>query len=213
MGKLIRINPYNPQGRFIKQVINCLKNDGVIIYPTDTVYAFGCDIQSKKALTKVARLKGLDPKKAQFSCICSNMKEVGEYANQISTPVYKMMKRAFPGPYTFILQASKRIPRHFQSRKKTVGIRISNHQIPLEIVKLLGNPILTASLKTDDEILEYEADPEIIFEEYGNKVDFVIDGGFGGILPSTVIDCTDSSGQIEILREGQGELAPLGLSI
>ncbi|MCS7074814.1 MAG: L-threonylcarbamoyladenylate synthase [Bacteroidia bacterium] len=205
---LLKINPQNPQERLLNKVVDCLRDDGVIIYPTDTVYGIGCDIHSKKAIERICRIKGVKAEKANFSCICESLSIISEYAIHVSTPIYKMMKRVLPGPYTFILQASKKIPRHFQSDKKTVGIRIVNHKIPTEIVRLLGNPIVTTSLKIPDTILEYPTDAEIIYEMYEKLVDIVIDGGPGGIHASTIVDC--SSGEdFEIIREGLGSTEDL----
>ncbi|MCS6903863.1 MAG: L-threonylcarbamoyladenylate synthase [Bacteroidia bacterium] len=201
---LLKIHKDNPQPRLIEKVVECLKNDGVIIYPTDTVYGLGCDIKSKKAIERICLIKNLDPEKNHFSCICENVSIISEYAVGVSTPVYKLMKKALPGPYTFILKASKNIPRHFQSPKKTVGIRVVDHPIPTEIVRLLGNPIVTTSLKHEDEIIEYNTDPELIYEKYKKLVDIVIDAGAGGNIPSTVIDCSDEN-NITVLREGLGD--------
>ncbi len=200
---LIVIHPENPQERLIKQVVECLKSDGVIIYPTDTVYAMGCDIKSKKAIEKICRIKGVNPEKEHFACIAENVKIISDYAIQVSTPIYKVMKKVLPGPYTFILKASKNIPRHFQSKRKTIGIRVVNHNIPTEIVKKLGNPILTTSLKSDDTYLEYMNDAKEIYQKYGKLVDMVIDGGNCGLIPSTLVDCSDD--EIIVLREGLGD--------
>ena len=201
---LLNIHPINPQERLIKQVVDCLKSDGVIIYPTDTVYAVGCDIKSKKALERVFRIKEVSPEKAQFACIAESVKIISEYAVQVSTPIYKVMKKVLPGPYTFILNASKNIPKHFLSKRKTIGIRVVNHNIPTEIVKMLGNPILTTSLKSDDKYLEYMNNAEEIYKKYGKLVDIVIDGGNCGLIPSTLVDC--SNDEIVVLREGLGDI-------
>lgn len=203
---IIEIHPKNPQERLIKKVVEILKKDGVIIYPTDTVYAIGCDIHSKKAIEKICRIKGVNPEKEHFACICESVSIVSEYAVQVSTPIYKLMKRVFPGPYTFILNASKNIPRHFQSKKKTIGIRVVDHQIPTAIVRELGNPILTSSLKSDDEFLEYMTDAEAIDEKFGHLVDCVIDGGACGLIPSTLVDCATDPDEWTIIREGLGDL-------
>lgn len=201
---LLKINKDNPQERLLEKVVEALRNDGVIIYPTDTVYGLGCDINSKKAIERICQIKGVDPEKVSFSCICSDVSILSDYAVGVSTPIYKLMRRALPGPYTFIVKASKKIPRHFQSKRKTVGIRVVDNNIPTEIVRMLGNPILTTSLKTDPEAEEYATDPELIFERYQKLVDFVIDGGIGGINASTVIDCTED--EPIVLREGLGSL-------
>jgi tRNA threonylcarbamoyl adenosine modification protein (Sua5/YciO/YrdC/YwlC family) len=202
MGVRIEIHPQNPQARLIKQVVDCLQDGGIIIYPTDTVYALGCDIQSKKALERVCQIKGIDPEKSRFTCICPDFKSVGEYAIHISNPVFKAMRRALPGPYTFILEASKSIPRHFQSRRKTVGVRVTEHPIPQSIVEMLGRPILSSSLPVDDGLPL--ADPDEIYLQFGRRVDMVIDGGWGGTEPSTVVDCTSENEEWEVVREGAG---------
>jgi tRNA threonylcarbamoyl adenosine modification protein (Sua5/YciO/YrdC/YwlC family) len=204
MGIRLEIHPQNPQPRFIQQAVKSLETGGVIIYPTDTVYAIGCDIQNKKALERVCQIKGIDPEKSNFSCICPDLKTVSEYAIHISDTVFKMMRRACPGPYTFILEASKNIPKHFQSRRKTVGVRIVDHPIPLAMVGALGRPIMTSSLPGSDD--DYPMDPEEIYERYGHLVSMMIDGGWGGNQASTVIDCSRGDENIEVLREGLGSL-------
>lgn len=188
----------------IQSVVDALEQGGVIIYPTDTVYAIGCDINNKKALERVCQIKGIDPEKSQFSCICPDLKTVSTYAVHITDTVFKMMRRACPGPYTFILEASKNIPRHFQSRRKTVGVRIVDHPIPLAIVKSLGRPILTTSLPGDES--EYPMDPEDIYERYGNLVTIMVDGGWGGNMASTIIDCSQGDDEITVIREGLGPI-------
>lgn len=204
MGTRIEIHPKNPQPRLVQSVVDALEQGGVIIYPTDTVYAMGCDINNKKALERVCQIKGIDPEKSQFSCICPDLKTVSTYAVHITDTVFKMMRRACPGPYTFILEASKNIPRHFQSRRKTVGVRIVDHPIPLAIVKGLNRPILTTSLPGDES--DYPMDPEDIYERYGNLVNIMVDGGWGGNMPSTVIDCSQGDDEITIIREGLGPI-------
>ncbi|MEZ4986412.1 MAG: L-threonylcarbamoyladenylate synthase [Saprospiraceae bacterium] len=189
---LIEINPYNPDQRKIRQVVQQLENDGVIIYPTDTVYALGCDIMSKKAVERIARIRRLDPKKAQFSFICESIGQVAEYAAQIDNEVFRLMKQLLPGPYTFILKAGSRVPKIIQGRRSQIGIRIPDNEISLQIVRELGRPIITASLKTedDDDLLEYMSQPWEIHDYFGHNVDIVLDGGNGGLDPSTVLDCT-----------------------
>lgn len=209
MGTRLTIHPDNPQERHIREVVKVLEKGGVIIYPTDTVYAVGCDIKHKKALERICRIKGIKPEKAQFSFICEDLKTIGEYTVHLSTPVFKLMKRALPGPYTFILEASKNMPRHFQSRRKTVGVRVSDHEIPLAIVRALGRPLLSTSLKDEDGVYEY--DPDNIFDRYGKLVDIVIDGGWGGSEASTVIDCSEGEDDIQILREGLGSVESLSI--
>jgi len=211
---LLKINPDKPEFDKIQKVVQCLKNGGIIIYPTDSVYGLGCDIQNKKAVDKICVLKNLDPQKAHLTCVCESVKILGEYTNQLSTPLYKIIKQAFPGPYTFILQASKKIPKHFQT-KNTVGIRIVDHPIPTEIVKWLGNPIASISLMQpeDGDTWEYYADPELIHQKFGDKVDMIVDGGFGNVYPSTVIDVSEGLENIVLLRQGMGELEPLGIEV
>jgi tRNA threonylcarbamoyl adenosine modification protein (Sua5/YciO/YrdC/YwlC family) len=208
---LLPINPHNPQERYIQQVVDCLRDGGVIIYPTDTVYALGCDIANKHAIERVARIKGINPDKAQFSCVCGSLKTMGEYTIHVSTPVYKILKNGLPGPYTFILEASKQIPRHFQSRRKTVGIRVLDHPIPNRIVELLGNPLMNASLPPDPETGMYETDPERMHDIFHKLVDMVVDGGPGGTEPSTIIDFSASDGIPILIRQGKGDLETLGI--
>lgn len=198
---LLHIHPENPQQRNIQTVIDVLKNGGVIIYPTDTIYGLGCDIYNAKAIERIARIKNIDPKKAQFSFICSDLSHLSDYTKAISTPVFRILKKVLPGAYTFILPASKEVPKLLKSKKDTVGIRVPDHQITQEIVKQLGHPIMSVSLPMDADV-EYYNDPEIIHEQFENLVDIVVDGGVGGIVPSTVIDCT--SGSPELIREGAG---------
>ena len=199
---LIQIHPENPNPYQIDKVVEILKKGGVIIYPTDTVYGLGCDIFNSKAVEKIARIRGLKPEKANFSFICQDLSHLSFYTRQISNPVFKIMKRYLPGPFTFILEASNNIPKLFKNKKKTVGIRIPNHNIPLEIVKKLGNPLLTTSIHDYDEIIDYTTDPEIIYDNFGHLVDIVIDGGYGNNIPSTVINCTVEPP--EIVRQGLG---------
>ena len=201
---LLRIHPDNPNKREIKQVIECLKDGGIIVYPSDTVYGIGCDIFNKKSVERIAKIKGRNLKKNNFSFICSNLSHISHYTKQIDNTVYKLMKRNLPGPFTFILNANNSIPKLFKTNKKTVGIRIPNHNIPLDIVSQLGNPILTTSVKDDDKLLEHSTDPELIHEKLEHLVNIVIDGGYTGNIPSTVVDCTKS--EFEILRQGKGDL-------
>ncbi len=199
---LLRVHPENPAPRHIKQIVDILHQGGVIIYPTDTVYGLGCDITQSKAIERIARIKGIKPEKSNFSIICYDLSHLSAYTKQISNPVYKLMKHYLPGPFTFILPASNQVPRIFKSKKKTVGIRIPNHPIPLEIVKELGNPILTTSIHDYDEILDYTTDPELIHDNFNHLTDLVIDGGYGNNVPSTVVDCTVDPP--EIIRKGLG---------
>lgn len=201
---LLKIYPENINERHIKQCIECLENDGIIVFPTDTVYALGCNLYSKTATEKLARIKGVKLEKANFSIICNDLSNISEYTKQIDNRVFKVMRKALPGPFTFILNANGNVPKIFKNNKKTIGIRIPNNAIPLELVRLLGNPILTTSVHDDDEILEYTTDPELIHERYENDVDIVIDGGFGNIEASTIVDCTND--EIEVVREGIGNI-------
>lgn len=199
---LIKIYPENPNSKYIQIIAGCLRHGGVIIYPTDTVYAIGCDIMQARAVDRVAQIKGIKKEKANFSMICYDLQHISDYTKPFSTTVYKAMKKALPGPYTFILNANNQVPRIFQSRKKTIGIRVPDNSIIREIVKELGNPIISTSVYDDDQILEYTTDPELIHERYENQVDIVVDGGFGDNLPSTVIDCTTE--EMVLLRQGKG---------
>ena len=201
---LLEIHPDNPDPRKIRQVLECLNDGGVIVYPTDTVYSFGCSLQKHKAFERVARLKGIKPEKANFSIICYDLSHLSEYSKAVDNQTYKMMRRAFPGPYTFILNASGQVPKLFKSRKKTIGIRIPDNNIARTIVNELGTPIIASSVHDEDEILEYTTDPELIHEKYEKLVDIVIDGGYGNLEASTVFDCTGNDP--ELVREGIGEI-------
>lgn len=199
---LLEVHPDNPNPRNIQLAVDHLKKGGVIIYPTDTVYAFGCDINSKNSVEKICRLRNMKPEKANFSIICKGLSELSEYAKQVSTPTFRLMKSCLPGPYTFILNASGQVPKIFKNKKKTIGIRVPENKIALALVESLGNPIVSASLKDEDQLVEYTTDPSSIYERYENQVELVIDGGFGNNQASTVIDCTQN--EPEIIREGLG---------
>jgi tRNA threonylcarbamoyl adenosine modification protein (Sua5/YciO/YrdC/YwlC family) len=201
---LLKLYEKSPDQKQIDKVVDLLKNGGVIIYPTDTVYGIGCDITKARAVERVARIKGIKPDKARFSFICSDLSHLSDYARNVNNQTFKLMKSHLPGPYTFILSASTQVPKSIKHNRKTVGIRVPNNNIILEIVRQLGHPILTTSLKEDDDILEYPTDPELIYEEYRDLVDAVIDGGYGGITPSTIVDC--SGEEPELVREGLGEV-------
>jgi tRNA threonylcarbamoyl adenosine modification protein (Sua5/YciO/YrdC/YwlC family) len=202
---LLRLNYDNPHPKDIQFIIDCLKNDGIIIYPTDTVYSIGCDITKPKAIEKLCRLKNIKPEKANFSFVCSDLSQLANYAKPISNSLFRVMKKALPGPYTFILEANNNVPKLMKQNKKTVGIRVPDNTICKTIISELGNPIITTSLHNqDDEIMEYFVDPEVIHQEYKQKVDIVIDGGFGNLYASTVLDC--SGEEIVVLREGLGSL-------
>ncbi len=203
MTNLIKIYENNPNPKAINQVVNVLKKGGLIIYPTDTVYGLGCDINNAKALSKVARLKKIKIEKANLSFICHDLSHLSDHVKQIDTSVFKVLKRSLPGPYTFILPGSKTLPTVFK-KKKTVGIRIPDNVIALEIVKALGNPIVSTSIHDEDSIIEYTTDPELIFEKWNGLVDLVIDGGYGGNIPSTVIDFSNE--EPIVVREGKGGL-------
>ncbi len=198
---LISIHPVDPQPRLIKQVVECLKDGGIIIYPTDTIYGLGCDIMQRKAIERICRIKNVDPEKAQLSFICHDLSHLSDYTKSIDTPLYRMLKNYLPGPYTFILPASKQVPKILQSKKSTIGLRMPDNKISLEIVKELGNPLLSTSLP--GEMVEEYTDPEIIYEKFQHMVDFVIDGGTGGMIPSTIVDCTTADWVIT--RQGAGE--------
>ena len=198
---LIRIHPENPQIRVIKQVVDVLRKGGIIIYPTDTIYGLGCDIFQHKAIERICQIKGIHPQKAQFSFVCQDLSHLSEYAKQLSTPVYRTLKQHLPGAYTFILGASKQVPKILKTKKDTIGIRVPDNKIARCIVQELGNPILSTSLP--GEFVEDYTDPEIIQDRFGKLVDLVIDGGIGGMIPSTVIDFT--SDEPVLVREGAGE--------
>jgi len=201
---LLRIHPENPSERQIRLVTECLSDGGIIIYPTDTVYGIGCDIFKSKAIERIAAIKGIKPEKARFSFICYSLSQLSDFCLPINNSIFKMMKANLPGPFTFILEANNNVPKLIQSKKKTVGIRIPDNPIPIEIVKALEHPIMSASIHDEDEIIEYTSDPELIYEKYQDVVDLVIDGGYGGNEVSTIIDCT--SGYPEMIRQGKGVL-------
>lgn len=198
---LLSIHPKNPQQRLLDQVVESLKNGGVIIYPTDTIYGLGCDIFHPKAIERICQIKNIDPAKAQLSFICENLSHLSDYTKSIDTPLYRVLKNCLPGPYTFILPASKQVPKILKSKKDTIGLRVPDNNICCGILQTLGNPILSTSLP--GEMVEEYTDPEIIYEKFGKLVDYVIDGGPGGVIPSTVVDCTTD--EWKIIRQGLGE--------
>ena len=203
MAAFIKLYEENPNPEEIKKVVSILKKGGLIIYPSDSVYALGCDISNYKALEKVARIKGVKLDKANFSFVCESISNISSYVTHISTPTFKILKRALPGPYTFILPGNNNLPKAFK-KKKEVGIRVPNNEIVLAIVRELGNPIISTSIYDEDEIVEYTTDPELIYEKWGSQVDIVIDWGYGGNIPTTVINlCGDKP---ELIREGKGSL-------
>ena len=203
MAEFIKIYNDNPNPREIKRVVEVLRKGGLIIYPTDTVYGLGCDITKTKALEKIARIKGVKLDKANWSFVCADLSNLSDYVRQIDTPTFKILKRALPGPYTFILPGNNRLPKAFKN-KKTVGIRVPDNNIAKAIVEALGNPIVSTSIRDEDDVIEYTTDPELIFEKWQNLVDVVIDGGYGDNVPSTVIDL--SADEPTLIREGQGSL-------
>ena len=201
---LVRLFNENPNPREIRKIVDVLRKGGLIIYPTDTVYGLGCDITNPKAVEKVARWKGVKIEKSNFSFICSDFSHLSDYTKPIQNSVFKLLKKNLPGPFTFILEANNNVPKYFKGKKKTVGIRIPDNNIIRDIVAELGNPILSTSIHDEDEILEYTTDPELIYEKYQELADVVVDGGYGELKPSTIVDC--SNNEIEIIREGKGEL-------
>jgi tRNA threonylcarbamoyl adenosine modification protein (Sua5/YciO/YrdC/YwlC family) len=203
MAELIKLYEENPNPRDIKRVVDVLKKGGLVIYPTDTVYGLGCDITNNKALERLARVKGIKLEKANWSFICHDLSNISDYTKQIESSTFKVLKKALPGPYTFILPGSKSLPNVFK-KKKQVGIRVPDNNITLELVRALGNPIVSTSIRDEDEILEYTTDPELILEKWHKLVDIVIDGGYGDNQASTILDFTN--GDVEVIREGKGSL-------
>lgn len=203
MAEFIKIYPENPNPKEVRRVVDILRKGGLVIYPTDTVYGLGCDITNTKALERIARIKGIKLAKANWSFICADLSNLSDYIRQIDTPTFKILKRALPGPYTFILPGNNNLPKVFK-KKKTVGIRVPDNEIAKALVEGLGNPIVSTSIRDEDELLEYTTDPELIFEKWENLVDVVIDGGYGDNIASTVIDL--STGYPEVVREGKGDL-------
>ena len=198
----IKLYDSNPDRNKLESIVKILESGGVIIYPTDTVYGIGCDFSNTKAVQRVCRIKNTKPQALSF--ICYDLSQVSDYIKGMSTPVFKVIKKALPGPFTFILNANSNVPKVLNAKKKTVGIRVPDNNIPRELVNILGRPIITTSIKDEDEIIEYSTDPELIFEKYKNLVDVVIDGGYGGNVASTVVDC--SQDHFEVVREGLGDL-------
>ncbi|EEG43019.1 Sua5/YciO/YrdC/YwlC family protein [Flavobacteria bacterium MS024-3C] len=201
MGQLIKIYPNNPQEAALEKVVRALRDGALIIYPTDTVYGIGCDITNNKALEKLAKLKGVKLEKATWSFICADLSNISDYVKQIDTATFKILKRSLPGPYTFVLPGNNNLPKAFKKRK-TIGIRVPDHSIPKKIVEMLGNPIVSTSIYDPDEVLEYTTDPELIFEKWSPHVAFVIDGGYGDNVPSTIVDLSGDSP--ELIRRGKG---------
>ncbi len=203
MAEFVKIYPENPNPKVVQKVVDCLKSGGLVIYPTDTVYGLGCDITNIKALERIAKIKGVKLEKSNFSFVCKDLSNLSDYVKQIDTSTFKILKRALPGAYTFILPGAKTLPNPFKKRK-TVGIRVPDNAIALELVTVLGNPIVSTSIHDDDDILEYTTDPELIFEKWSSIVDIVIDGGYGDNEASTIIDL--SKDEPEVIRKGKGSL-------
>jgi tRNA threonylcarbamoyl adenosine modification protein (Sua5/YciO/YrdC/YwlC family) len=203
---LVKIYPENPNSKEVDKVVEIIKAGGIVIYPTDTVYGMGCDINNSKALEKIVWIKGINPKKDHLSFICHDLSHLSDYTKPLDSATFKLVKKNLPGPFTFILPANNSIPKFFKRNKKTIGLRIPDNSIITEIVRKLGNPILSTSIKDDDEIIEYTTDPELIHEKYKDLVDIVIDGGYGGNEASTIVDCTNSEELFQIIRKGKGEL-------
>lgn len=202
--ELLKIHPKNPEQRKIRHVVDVLKKGGVIVYPTDTIYGLGCDLMNRKAIERVCQIMNIKAQKLNLSFICNDLSHISEYVRRIDTPVFKILKKALPGPFTFILESSSKVPKILDVNKKTVGIRIPDHEVPRMIVQQLGNPLITSSIKDDDTIKEYTTDPEQMFIDFKSLVDVVIDSGAGGNVPSTVVDCTGA--ELEIIRQGLGFL-------
>ena len=203
MAEFLKIYPENPNPKALQKVVEVLKRGGLVIYPTDTVYGLGCDITNVKALERIAKIKGIKLERSNFSFICYDLSNLSDYVTQIETPIFKLLKRNLPGPYTFILPGANTLPHPFK-KKKTVGIRIPDNSIALGIVEALGNPIVSTSIHDEDEILEYTTDPELIYEKWGSKVDLVFDGGYGDNQPSTVIEIKGT--EVKVIREGKGSI-------
>jgi len=201
----IKIYEENPNPKSISQVVDILRKGGVIIYPTDTIYGIGCDITNPKAIERVCQIRGLKPEKANLSFICNDLTSISLYTKPLDNTTFRLLKKSLPGPFTFIFNASGQVPKLLSSKKKTVGIRVPDNNIAREIVRELGNPIVSASIHDDDELIEYSTDPELIYEKFGSIVDIVIDGGYGKNIPSTVVDCT--TGEFDIIRQGEGDLS------
>jgi tRNA threonylcarbamoyl adenosine modification protein (Sua5/YciO/YrdC/YwlC family) len=201
---LLKIHPDNPELKKILKAVEVLQNGGIVIYPTDTVYGMGCDIHNQRAVEKICRIKNINPHKSNLSFICYDLSHIAEYA-KVETEIFKIMKKVLPGPFTFILPAGNKNPKILHNNRKSVGIRIPDHHIPRQIVKELGHPIITTSVRDEDEIIEYSTDPELIFEKYKNHVDLVIDGGYGNNVASTILDCTQ--GELEVVRTGLGDIS------
>jgi len=198
---LLQLHPDNPQARNLRTITDCLSDGGIIVYPTDTIYGLGCDIFQHKAVERICRIKNIDPQKAQLSFVCHDLSDLSKYSKSISTPLYRLLKNYLPGPYTFILPASKEVPKILKSKKDTIGLRIPDNKIACAIIKELAHPVLSTSLP--GQLVEEYTDPELIYENFKNLVDIVIDGGIGGMIPSTIVDCTTDPPKL--VRQGLGE--------
>jgi tRNA threonylcarbamoyl adenosine modification protein (Sua5/YciO/YrdC/YwlC family) len=207
VAEFLKIHPVNPEARKINRVVEILRKGGVIVYPTDTIYGIGCDLTNRRSVERLCHIMGIKPQKLDLSFICNDLSHISEYVKRIDTPVFKFLKQSLPGPYTFLFESNSNVPKILDVNKKTVGIRIPDHPIPQEIVKLLGNPLITSSIKDDDTIKEYTTDPEEIYEDFKHQVDMVIDGGPGGNIPSTVIDFTEDVAP-KLIRQGLGKFEP-----
>lgn len=202
--ELLKIHPLNPEGRKIERVVTVLRNSGIIVYPTDTVYGIGCDLMNKKAVERLCKILDIKPQRLDLSFICNDISQISEYVKRMDTPVFKLLKKCLPGPFTFLFESSSKVPKILDVNKRTVGIRIPDNRITQAIVEQLGNPVITSSIKDDDRIKEYTTDPEEIYDDFKHVVDLVIDGGAGGNVPSTVVDCI--ADDFRILRQGLGHL-------
>ncbi len=205
--EFIKLYEKNTDLKKVEKIVSVLKKGGVIIYPTDTVYGIGCDIFNSRALDRLKQIKQIKGNRLNLSFICYDLSHISEYTKNLPTPIFKLMKKALPGAFTFILNSSNKVPKILNTAKKTIGIRVPDNDIPREIVRLLGNPIITTSIKDDDEVIEYSTDPDLIYEKYNGIVDIVIDGGYGNVMASTIVDCTGS--EPEVVREGLGDLDAL----
>jgi len=202
---LLNINPQNPEGRKVRQVVEILEEGGVMIYPTDTVYALGCAMDQQAAVERICRLRRLDPAQAMLSVLCRDISQVSGFTRPLNNAVFRLMKRNLPGPFTFVLETNNKVPKLFKNKKRTIGVRVPDHPIVQDILEALGQPMLTASLKTEeDDVREYYTDPELMHKRFGKRVDLVIDGGSGGLTPSTLVFCT--ADEPELIRQGAGEL-------
>jgi tRNA threonylcarbamoyl adenosine modification protein (Sua5/YciO/YrdC/YwlC family) len=202
--EILKIHPENPEARKIERAVNVFKDGGIVIYPTDTIYGIGCDLMNRKAVERLCKILDIKPHKLNLSFICKDLSQISEYVRKMETPQFKLLKKSLPGPFTFIFESSTKVPKILDTNKKTVGVRIPDHQITLALVEALGNPFITSSIKSEDKIKEYTTDPEEIYQDYKQQVDLVIDGGPGGNVPSTVVDCI--SNDVQVLRQGLGDI-------